>query len=270
MTRDNFVAAVLINADGVRAYKIGYDGQNPQGWCDCIGLIKGAFAIAHETLSTSGVNWSARHDIDDLRAFDSISELKLGDVVLKVRNPGESGYNLPEKYRNDPDQKDYYHIGVVTNTTPLRITHCTTVDGGIKVDTSKSNWKYKGRLKAVSDEQPSGGGNTNMIKALVIASQGNNVNLRAQPSKTSQVLIQVPLNKEVDLIEEGPVWSQVQYQEIKGYMMSEFLMPIGEVDNGPVEGEPGMPDGGGYVTIRMPEDLAYALWEILDGTVGRG
>lgn len=109
-----------------------------------------------------------------------------------------------------------------------------------------------------------------MEKALVIADQGKTVNLREQPSKASRVLYQVPVGELVDVYEEGSEWSQVGYQNYKGWMMTMFTVPVGESD--PPEEEPGNPPENpqepGYVKIR--EDLALALWEELDGIFGRG
>lgn len=39
---------------------------------------------------------------------------------------------------------DYYHVGVVTRLSPFEITHCTSVDGGIKRDTKLGKWGYAG------------------------------------------------------------------------------------------------------------------------------
>lgn len=277
MTRETFAAAVLENAAGVRDYKYGYDGRNPQGWCDCIGLIKGAYAIVGERFPDgSGVNWSARHDIDDLRTFTGIGELKVGDVVLKAYNPGEKGYNLPEKYKNDPDQKDYYHIGVVTSTIPFRITHCTTVNGGIKTDDNKSNWKYKGRFRSVND----GGGGERVIKAIVTAENKLPVNLRSQPVVNERTFItKVPLGAEVDILEEGDDWCKVKYNKIMGFMMTKFLIPVGEFDpvppsdEPPDETEPLPPDeipGDKTIKVELPESALIALWQALDGMFGKG
>lgn len=268
MTRDQFVSAVLQNAMTVQGYLNGADGRGKDHLCDCIGLIIGAFKILGLNWpGVHGTNWTSRNYINGLEEFQTTLDLRLGDVVLKARDPGQDGYSLPDTYKNSPDKRDYYHIGVVTNMNPFTITHCTTVPGGIQTDKGKKNWKFKGVLKAITE----GGGTVQ--KAIVIATQGNTVNMRSNPSKAATILTAVPVNEEVDLINEGDVWSQIRYKGINGYMMTEFLCPVAD-DTPPDETEPVPPEditpGDEFVTIKMPESLALALWEVLDGILGKG
>lgn len=52
----------------------------------------------------------------------------MGEIVYKARKPGDSSYNLPDRYKaNGGDLLDYYHVGVVTKVRPLEITHCSTM-----------------------------------------------------------------------------------------------------------------------------------------------
>lgn len=79
----------------------------------------------------------------------SASALQTGDIVFKAYAPGESGYNLPKRYKPggayyNGDLNDYYHVGVVTRTSPLQITHMTTPT--VKVDTKIGKWQYYGKL----------------------------------------------------------------------------------------------------------------------------
>lgn len=268
MTREQFVAAVLENAAGVKAYQWGYDGRNQQGLCDCIGLIKGAFAILDVPWGGGpGTNYTARHYANNL---GPVMALRLGDVVLKGRKPGASGYSLPDTYKDDPDKTDYYHIGVVTQVNPLKITHCTSVPGGIKVDTSAEKWNYQAVLKPVSESKE--GGKEDIMKiAIVEAGNGLPVNLRSGPGKTYPVLAQLKVGTEVKITDEQGEWAKVQCEELNGYMMSEFLTVV--ADDEPGETEPGETEpqpGQGVVRLEIPEDMAVALWEALDGVVGRG
>lgn len=260
MKRQEFVDAVLTNAAGVRKYELGYDGRGPDGLCDCIGLVIGAFEILGQRWpGTHGTNWTARFYVKGLREF-SAADLMSGDVVFKAREPGEKGYALPDTYKSSPDQRDYYHIGVVTRTNPLQITHCTTVAGGIKQDTSKGAWRFKATLNPIEE------GEVKMKKAIVEAANKKPVNLRAQPSKSSAVLVSVPVGKEIDVLEENGEWDRVQFEEIKGYMMSEFISII--ADDEPMPPDEAPPDE--YITIKLPMELALGLLEVLEGTIGHG
>ena len=88
------------------------------------------------------------------------AHLFVGEIVFKARNPGDSSYSLPDRYKSGGanctgDLRDYYHVGVVTRVHPLEITHCSTsVDGkSIHRDTVLGRWKFGGRLKGINYER---------------------------------------------------------------------------------------------------------------------
>ncbi len=60
------------------------------------------------------------------------------------------------------------------------------------------------------------------IRAVVTTESGT-LNLRAQPSQTSQVIVQISRNAEVSIIQYGDVWSAITWQGRTGYVMSRFL-----------------------------------------------
>lgn len=76
------------------------------------------------------------------------------ELVYKAKEPGVSGWSLPATYSTHADQRDYYHVGVVTSISPLEITHCTSVAGGIKKDSSLGAWGYAGELDIVDYSGP--------------------------------------------------------------------------------------------------------------------
>lgn len=146
MILEAFIAQVEAIAQASPVYRLGGDGSD--GTCDCIGLVIGAIRQAGGAwMGTHGSNYAARYEMRELLPVTDAGELCLGDVVYKARTPGQAGYALPERYKNDPDQRDYYHVGVVTATSPLEITHCT--GPGIVRDTKLGKWVYRGRLKKV-------------------------------------------------------------------------------------------------------------------------
>ena len=113
------------------------------------------------------------------------------------------------------------------------------------------------------------GGEQPVKKALVYAANGKPVNLRAGQSTSAAVLIQVKVGEEVDVLEEGATWDKVKYQELTGYMMNEFLTIVADGGDD-VPPEDGGEGGSGFVTIKLPEDVALALLEVLEGTLGKG
>lgn len=89
-----------------------------------------------------------------VRKINDVNDLQIGDIVFKAYEPGDSGYDLPSRYKNggtyyDGDLKDYYHVGVVTSVRPLHITHMTTPT--VKVDTKLGKWGYYGKLSYLVD-----------------------------------------------------------------------------------------------------------------------
>ena len=256
ITCREFVDAVLDNAETVTEYQNGGSGNGP---CDCIGLIIGALArLGVKWPGTHGTNWTARNYV---QGMSDVLGLRVGDVLFKVRQPCDAGYSLPDTYKDSNDKLDYYHIGVVTAVNPLEITHCTTVPGGIKIDTTLGNWRYKALLKCVYE-----GSEKKMQKGLVIADSGKTVNLREKPSKTSKVLMAVPVGTEVDILEEGETWSNVQYKDMTGYMMSQFIIPVANFDF-PVDDTQEKPNDEsaitGKVNVTLNESTALLLLDSL-------
>lgn len=217
MNTNDFVELVQKNAARVRQYQLGHDGSD--GKCDCIGLIIGAVRLGGLKWPwTHGSNYTARHLTCDLRAD---APLKMGDLVFKARSEGESGYDLPAKYRTSGDLHDYYHVGVVTCEAPLVITHCTSVQGGIKRDLSRGKWRYSGQLKLIKEGEKEPMSET--VYMQVVADQGDNVNLRNGSGTNYGILARVPVGAKVALVTEHGEWAYIRYGERQGYMQRKFL-----------------------------------------------
>lgn len=253
MTKDAFLAAVNAIAAEKPTYRLGHDGSD--GLCDCIGLIIGSIRRAGGTWSeTHGSNYAARNEVTYLLPLDTVNDLAVGEIVFKAATKGEANYNLPSRYASAPDQRDYYHVGVVTSTAPLIITHCTS-PGGITLDTQKGKWAYRAWLRKVSQEEQEG--EPPMSKtATVTASTGSNVNLRASASTTAAVVDRVPVGATVTVVEEGTDWSKITYAGKTGYMMSKFLTSAA--------------DTADSVTITLPRTIAEQVLEAITAAVGRG
>lgn len=147
ISRDDFLSAVLEIESEKPVYRLGGDGS--RGNCDCIGLVIGALRRrGGRWTGIHGSNWAARHEVVQLRS--SRESLRRGDVVFKARKPSEAGYALPSRYAVSPDQRDYYHVGVVYSTSPLVIIHCT--GPGVVRDTRKGAWAWCAEVKGVSYE----------------------------------------------------------------------------------------------------------------------
>ena len=226
---ESFLACIQENAARAHAYESGHDGSD--GKCDCIGLIIGALALAgFRWPGTHGSNWAARNAMTTPPGLCPTSPDRggvfLGEIVYKAKEPGESGYSLPERYRNSGDLRDYYHVGVVTSVEPLIITHCTNVPGGIKEDRAITNWRWGGKLKYVNNGK--GEGQMEPVYQAKAHAEGNDypVKMRTQPNANADVLAKIPQGEIVDVISDGGKWSFILYGDQTGYMMNKFLIPV--------------------------------------------
>ena len=219
ITRERFLEKVEEIAQSNPSYKEGRDGSD--GTCDCIGLIIGAIRRAGGAWNRiHGSNYAARYEMRELLPVMDTGELNLGDAVYKARMPGEVGYALPERYKNDPDQRDYYHVGVVTAVEPLEITHCT--GPGIVRDTKLGRWTYRGRLEKV-DYDGTEVVETMVQTATVVADSGDDVKMRSTPSQTDGLYWKVPVGDKVQVAYVEGEWAKVRHQGRTGYMMVEYL-----------------------------------------------
>lgn len=208
-------------------YKLGRSGDD--GYCDCIGLIIGALERGGiDWPGTHGTNWTMRNVMTDVSQVIGTPDLQPGMLVFKSHEPGANGYALPNTYAKHPDQRDYYHVGVVRSTYPLRIVHCTS-SVGIKEDTAVKPWQWVGRLKLL-DYETSAEPVPDMPvigTAIVSASSGNTVNMRSSASRSADVITRVPIGAEVDVVANDGEWARIRYP-VEGYMMSEFLQGGGK------------------------------------------
>lgn len=228
-----FLQGVQDNAFRIHSYLLGHSGDD--GKSDCIGLIIGALELCgFNWPGVHGSNWSARNAMSTFGPINSASECFPGEVVYKAKEPGDAGYDLPSSYRNSPDQRDYYHVGVVTSIKPFCITHCTGVDGGIKRDNALGKWRWGGKLKYVDYDGNEAEEKPMVYKATVYADNGYPVKMRKLPSAQSGIILQVPLGATVEVTGEvDAVWAAIDYNGIQGYMMRKFLR---RSDSEPISG----------------------------------
>lgn len=216
-------------------------GDGSDGYCDCIGLIIGAIRrMGLKWTGIHGSNWAARKEFVKLEKINSVSDLELGDVVLKACAQGTSGWDLPSRYRKggkyyNGDLNDYYHAGVVTKVNPLNITHMSSK---MTVDTKLGKWNYHGKLSILAKAaggitptptptpEPNVPGTGS--RAVVVAESGSTVNLRRTPSLRGALIKRVPLGTTVDIIAPGEEWATIKYGKYTGYMMAKFLDIIGD------------------------------------------
>ena len=233
ITLIKFLAGINAIIDSRPIYKLGQDGRN--GQCDCIGLIIGAIRRAGgEWKGTHGSNYAARNEMQTL---ESPPRLEVGAAVYKYHEPGEAGWNLPAAYANHPDQRDYYHVGVVISVSPLKIAHCTSWSGGsgIKIDTVIGKWRRGGRLKKVGyadapepGEPPKEGDDT--VIGYINLPATSNVFHRISPNKSSAWFGRINGGEAVDVVSINNGWARVRWGGHDGYVMSKFVTTDAQPD----------------------------------------
>lgn len=220
--------------------------------CDCIGMVKYSLHQNDVSFTTTGTNWTIRKQVRNIRKITGTSVLQIGDVVFKVRSPGESGYNLPSKCRQggsayNGDLNDYCHIGVVKSVKPLRIIHMTSPTA--REDTTIGKWKYAAELlpQFISDYGGTAGQNPEPVTqpvsepvvqepakltgetAVVYAPTGKWVKMRQKPSTSCKLYDEIPVGATVNIVTPGYEWTKISYGRRKGwYMMTKFLTIQGE------------------------------------------
>ena len=229
----SFLAKVEEIAAECPGYEQGHSGDDHL--CDCIGLIIGALKRCGVRWSgIHGSNYAARSEMLDLKPITKSADLTPGEVVYKIRSPGAEKYRLPDKYQKggsayNGDLLDYYHVGVVVSSSPLRIRHMTTPQP--KMDTSIGKWAYYGWLKKIS----SGGGDDKMRVSYRARVIGGALNLRQQMDTKSARIAQIPDGATVQVTEEYPEWCLVEYEGQTGYVLSKFLAEIQKDPDGVTE-----------------------------------
>ena len=263
VTMESFLRGVDAIAEEKPTYRLGHDGSD--GTCDCIGLIIGAIRRAGgEWKGTHGSNWAARNAMDTLHAVTDPGDLQVGQAVFKAAEPGQSGYNLPDRYKGDADKHDYYHVGVVRSVSPLEIVHCT--GPGIVRDRKMGKWNYAGWLRMVSHGTDEGEA-TGMQTAVVIAESGSTVNLRKTPHGALEDRVSVGSTAQVLDTMDG--WARITVNGKTGWMDLKFLRMQ---DSGEHDASGGA-DGTGAddtITVTLPRSAAEALLSALGGVLGWG
>lgn len=224
----DFLSNVAAIASERPEYHLGGDGAN--GKCDCIGLVIGAIRRSGGSWDgVHGTNYTVRNAVDYL-GFSTDYTLNEGMLVFKARSPGDSGYDLPSRYKGSPDQRDYYHVGVVISADPLIITHCTS-PGGIKTDTSLGAWKYCAWCSEIEVEE---GESYMPYQMIVTATNGKTVNMRQRPSTASALVKQINIGDMVTVLDATAEWAKCVHGSHTGYIMTKYLdepakAPEGEI-----------------------------------------
>lgn len=246
-------------------------GKAEKGCVDCSGAFRYAFSLYGISYPNGSNAIARRYTVGELLP---ISQAEPGMAAFKAKEPGESGYDLPTKYRTggascNGDLRDYYHIGLV-DSDPAYVLNAKGTSYGFCRDklTQKNGWDYVARLKDVDY----GGQEVEIAKVVLpTGATGSTVNMRRVPSRSSDVIARVPVGAEVEVAGDSGQWCQVRYQDKTGYMMSNYLEYTGQT------GESGAitPEQYDQIDKALAQIEAYAKAiseqvELIGSITGRG
>ena len=283
ITSTDFVRQVKAIAATNPTYRTG--GRGVDGTCDCIGLIMGAmYRLGTSKYPMHSTNYFARYETDEKQPLEGAWQLHPGMIVYKDRED-DSQLNARYKpggryYTGDP--LDYYHVGAVTQSNPLEITHCTQTNNvnGIARDTTTKGWTQFGCVKGVTPSAdgytssgPSGhlpiegegnmeGENGMSYRATVTAANGQPVKMRSGPNTKNEknVLKKLAVGTVVEVVDEGTSdgveWSTIVVDGVRGYMMSKFLKADLTDNDAPA---PSAPDVGYEAIMAKLDEILEAI-----------
>jgi hypothetical protein len=221
ISAEAFLEAALAIEAGKPTYREG--GNGTDGTCDCIGLLIGAIRRAGgKYTGVRGSNWAARHELrGKLYTITGAKALRPGMAVFKAYDPFDDDWDLPQRYKTDPDQNDYYHVGVVISAEPLIILHCTKSSSanGCTRATSLKGWTHYGWMKQVGDS----GQEEKTLRSMIVHTDGGTLNLRAAASTGSERVGKIPNGATVEAGDTVNGWIPVRYQGMAGYCAAQYL-----------------------------------------------
>ena len=222
---NKFIGHVNSIARDQPTYRLG--GRGADGTCDCVGLIIGAmYRAGASKYGLHSSNYFARKEQETIYDI-SDNDLFVGMIVYKRREAPINDRYMPGGSFDNGDYRDYYHVGVVTNVSPLEITHCTSSQNadGIVVDYKLGQWCCGGKLKNV-DYNNNKEENVKYEagqKGTVIAESGNTVRMRLAPSTKGKVANEIDVGEQVEVYDTDGEWTLISYYGKRGYMMSKFI-----------------------------------------------
>lgn len=251
-------------------------GQYTYEQRDCIWSIWNIIKAHGGKAKQVGVNWFARHELKNLRPLLDRSQLYDGCAVLKMKQPNDVGYSLPDQYKGDADPTDYCHIGLGTSEGQIldstryknsKGEYVRNGPGVSDVTIGKNGWSLIADFNPlyVNTEQQGSGEDEmqNMTRyGTVEASSGSTVNLRAQPTLRAAVLAKIPVGARVMIVADNGEWYKANWGDMHGYMMKKFVLADAIDDETKDE-----PKEQGTVTVTLSREAVEYLAERLEGAL---
>lgn len=244
-------------------------GHAEKGCVDCSGALVYAYRELIGKSLPHGSNAIARKWT--VGGMLPLSMACPGMAAFKVKQPGEDGYDLPERYRQGGssytgDLSDYYHIGLV-DEDPRYVLNAKGTKQGFCRDalTAANGWDFVAYLKGV--EYPKTDGEVVNMEAKVVlpsGATGDTVNMRQKSEKSAPIVARVPVGSSVEVMIDQGNWCRIEWNGQQGWMMSNYLEYVGQ------DGESNSltPDETERINtaLKQIEDAV----EIIGNIVGRG
>ncbi len=194
-------------------------GSNNKNGIDC----SGAWVRCYQQYGKSvyhGSNTIYRKYCTQTSAIASEADLRVGMAIFKNRFDGKE----PSQYQGD-GIGNMYHIGCVTQINPLRIVHATTPVAKVDYNTN-NNWTHWGLMNEVEYSDAPGPTPTpdaEVVYTAKVTTDSGSLNMRTAPDLSASLILQIPRNALVDVLQDDTVWLRVRYQGKSGYSMMKFL-----------------------------------------------
>lgn len=190
-------------------------GAAEKGCVDCSGAFVYSFRRHNQSIYHGSNTIARKYVTGDL--ITDPHKVVSGMIAFKTRKPGDTKYNLPDKYKSQGDQLDYYHCGLVVGN---RVYNAQSAATGF-VSSSLDGWSHFAYLKGVDYSEPVPKP-TSAGPAYVYADTGKTVNLRKLPSKSSAVLERIPIGSAVEITDDLD-WTLVKYNDKVGWIQTIYL-----------------------------------------------
>ena len=216
----------------------------PYSQWDCQGFMEQIFKACGNLISYRGSNDMYRNACSWVGTLEEAKRrgyLVPGCALFIVKQDGKE----PARYQGD-GKGNASHVGMYIGERAYYdpesskwcdVAHSSASRGKVCGSTLKNGWTHVGIWKAMvspvgqhsseTSGAPHGGtvgnGGIGMTPMIVQADTGSNVMLRPTPSTKGNYMARIPVGEQVMAQDRGDGWSAVEWQGMRGYMMSKFL-----------------------------------------------
>ncbi len=220
------MAKTYLTAEAICAAARAMAGKYTYDQVDCIRVITNPLTAVGAKFAYIGSNYFARYEVQNLQRLTSASQIAAGKALFRSREPSESGYKLPDRYKaggncDTKDYRDYHHIGLFLGDGEIVDSNKDSMRDGPAISTNWKAWEWVADIlkvdygKEVNQEMEVIG------KVKVVTPNGGYLNIRdVNGNDIGDILngTTLPLLEKTS----GSKW-KVDYNGTIGYCATEFL-----------------------------------------------